>query len=65
MSFLRATRFVYAENILRLAEAVHVSRSTALAFLNQPPTLEDRVRQLLTHSYSIHDKRAWPGRGIS
>ncbi len=55
----------YAENILRLAEAVHVSRSTALAFLNQPPTLEDRVRQLLTHSYSIHDKRAWPGRGIS
>lgn len=55
----------YTESILRLAETVHVSQLTALAFLNQPPTLEDRVRYVLTQCTSLNDQRQWACRSVS
>ncbi len=55
----------YAEGILRLAESVHASRSTALAFLSQPPTLEDRVRHVLTQEAKPEDKWQWICRCVS
>lgn len=55
----------YTESILRLAETVHMSQPTALAFLNQPPTLEDRVRYVLTQRTSLNDQRQWTCRSVS
>lgn len=55
----------YTESILRLAETVHLSQPTALAFLNQPPTLEDRVRYVLTQRTNLNDQRQWTCRSVS
>ncbi len=55
----------YAENILQLAEAVPPDRTMALAFLHQPPSLEERVRHILIESHRFKNRWLWSSRGCS